>query len=118
MKTARSYLRVPMTFGFLELDGPRCELTDLGEEFMSSRDLGLIYEQLVVRVAGVEEILDLLRIRPRRMGLLHEELKRQGFPWSKDTQVRYRLRWLEAVGVVRREGKARPIYHVVESAKG
>jgi len=114
-KSAGAYLRVPMVLGLLDIDGPRCEVTDHGHDFLGRSGTAAtdgLYALLVSRVTGVEELLDLLRERPRRIGLLHQEMNRLGFTWANQTQVRYRLRWLEAVGAVCREGRARPLYRL------
>lgn len=119
-KTAGSYLRVAKILGLLEIDGPRCEVTPAGDAFLkyrSARRRGQqVHDLLLSRVAGVEELVDLLRERPRRIGLLLQEMNRLGFTWAKDAQVRHRLRWLESVGAVCREGRARPLYRLADES--
>lgn len=113
-KSARSYLHVAATLGLLHLDGPFCEVTPDGNAFLRDREPGRIRGLLIERVAGVEELLELLKTRPQRLGVLHAEMRRLGFTWVRNTQVRYRLRWLEEVGLVRREGKGRPVYRLAD----
>ncbi|QLQ09120.1 MAG: hypothetical protein HZY75_00485 [Nocardioidaceae bacterium] len=118
-KAAGSYLRVAMILGLLEIDGPRCEVTPAGDAFLKRRGVKArqqVQELLLSRVDGVEDLVDLIRERPRRIGLLLQEMNRLGFPWAKDTQVRYRLRWLEATGAVCREGRARPLYRLADDS--
>ena len=114
-KTAYSYLKVPTYLGLAFLDGPICELTGDGQKYLLSGQPADLRELLVERVAGVRELLELIAARPRRIGLLHAAMTDQGFGWSRDTQVRYRLRWLEAVGAISREGKARPLYRLTSA---
>lgn len=113
-KAAGSYLRIGVILGLLSVDGSKCDLASHGRTFLQRQDPTQILELLRSRVEGVAELETLLREQPRRIGLLHREMFILGFKWSKDTQVRYRLRWLEAVGGVYREGRARPWYGLNE----
>lgn len=114
-KAAGSYLHVAASLGLLTLDGSFCEVTHEGTAFLATRSRRRIARLLTQRIAGVTELLELLEQQPRRIGLLHREMNRLGFTWTRDTQVRYRLRWLEEVGVVRREGRARPVYRLARA---
>lgn len=115
-KASRTYLHVVADLGLIELDGYHVDVTETGIEYLKTRDPQLVERSLLDRIEGVTDIIDMLRARPRRIGLLHSELKQRGFAsWTTDKQIRYRLRWLEEVGLVGKRGKARPEYFVIES---
>jgi len=95
----------------LERSRGRFVRTDIGDSFVRTGRHEIVLAQLIARIAAVEEIIDVLRTTPLRIGLLQQELLESGLiSWRTDKQVRYRLRWLEELGVLRREGKARPVY--------
>lgn len=111
-KAARSYLRVLHTLGFIELAGPSVHLTRVGTRYAKTHNGVLVRKALLERVAGTKELLAAVRTRPLRMAAAAEHMRTLGYDWSTQSQVRYRLRWLEAVGEVERSGKARPAYRV------
>lgn len=111
-KAANSYLRVAVNLGFLDCDGRMVTATSLGRTFRRTRNRTLVYEALVDRVAGVEELLRLLADEPTRIGILRERMAAEGYQWATASQIRYRLRWLEEAGAVKQEGLARPIYSI------
>lgn len=90
--------------------GESTYLTDSGQAWSATGDVEIIRKALLNRVAGCSEILTLLAQRPLRTGALAEQLAVLGYEWRTLSQVRYRLRWLEAVGLVDRIGKVRPEY--------
>jgi hypothetical protein len=116
-KAALSYLRVLVSLGLVNLDGPKLLLTREGHEFFSQRDPTIIKDALIRRISGVEELLNILRINPGlRIGLLVPHLRAIGYEWTTYSQVRYRLLWLQEVGVVERTGRARQQYRFVGTA--
>jgi hypothetical protein len=112
-KAARSYLGVVSTLGFIEIVGPSVYLTREGRKQIANPDPLRVRRALVGRVAGCSELLSLLRRRPLRMAALAERMSNAGFKWSTQSQVRYRLRWLEEVGAVERHGRGQPEYRLV-----
>lgn len=118
-KTAESYLRVPSTLGLVEIDGPVCDLTDHGAGFLDDHDPARVKALLVERVAGVSELLRIMDSGARswRIGVLLERMQQCGFRWDRPNQVRNRLRWLEEVGAVGREGDRRSArYFLIKEA--
>lgn len=113
-KTAASYLRVPHVLGVIEIVGNSVYLTAVGKEFLATPAATIIETGLVTRISGCTDITAELARRPRRLGPLAELMRERGHSWSTNSQVRYRLRWLEEVGVVGRKGTTRPEYHVVD----
>lgn len=113
-KAARSYLHVLGHLGLVDMDGPVIRLSASGTSFLSSHNPAIIREALVTRIAGVAELINILRKRPARIGLLLPQLQARGYQWTTMSQVRYRLRWLEELGVVTRHGRARPEYRAAE----
>ena len=109
-RAVRSYLYVIAALGLIEAESHRANLTASGRRYLKTKNPRIIENALRVRVAGVEELLALLDERPRRIGLLLVEMNSLGFGWQTQSQVRYRLRWLEEVGVVGQRGRARQEY--------
>lgn len=109
-KAARSYLHVVIDLGFLAMKRGSVVRTQEGEKFVSSNDFNIVRQALVERVAGVSDLLDELRRQPDRIGLLLPRMQALGYRWQTASQIRYRLRWLEEVGMVKKEGRARPVY--------
>jgi repressor of nif and glnA expression len=53
-----------------------------------------------------------------RIGHLHAQLQERGFAWRTQSQVRYRLRWMEAAGIVERVALSRyPQYALTASGR-
>lgn len=112
-KTARSYLHVPADLGFINFEfGGAISQTAQGRRLVRTGDPLLVRDALFTRIAGVWELVDLLRAQPRRIGLLVQPMRDAGFEWKTDRQIRYRLRWLEEAGVVSPAGKAYVVYSV------
>jgi repressor of nif and glnA expression len=111
-KAARSYLQVLNTLGFVEVVGRSVYLTPEGRKELAKPNRARVRQALLGRVAGCTELLEALGKRPLRMAGAAEHLRAAGFRWSTQTQVRYRLRWLEEVGDVERHGNARPEYRL------
>lgn len=112
-KAARSYMRVAIDLGFIETSGGRIVLSPDGVRFRRSHSTRLVRDALLDRIAGVDDLIDELTASPTRIGLLLPRMQARGYSWQTTSQVRYRLRWLEEVGVVSQEGRARPIYSIV-----
>lgn len=112
-KAALSYLRVASTLDLVTLLGPHVSLTRSGLAYAETHSPALVRHALLERVAGTEELLAAIDESPMRMSGACEHMRTLGYDWSTQSQVRYRLRWLEAVGLVERVGVGtRPIYRV------
>lgn len=111
-KTAGSYLLVTRSLGFLELRKNRVGVTKAGRDYLRTDDLKIVRQALVERIAGVRELLDELKRerKPARIGTLQERMATHGFAWRTLSQLRYRLKWLEQVGLVQHVGKKYPEY--------
>lgn len=113
-KAARSYLHVLSHLGLVDLDGPVVRLSPSGFSFLQTQDPQIVKEALLSRIAGVDELILFLSTRPARIGLLLPQLQARGYRWTTQSQLRYRLRWLEELGVVTRHGRARPEYRIAD----
>jgi restriction system protein len=100
-KVARGYWQVPRSFGLLETVGEHIALTADGATYLESPSDTLLLTMLRTSVAGFDELLAELEQRPLSadagLSLLNSVL---GVGWESDAQVRFRLGWLENVGVV------------------
>lgn len=104
---------VACDLGMLERRNGRFVRTTTGDAFVRTGRREIVLVQLITRITAVEEMIEVLRATPLRIGLLQQVLLDAGhISWQTDKQVRYRLRWLEELGVLHREGKARPVYSV------
>lgn len=79
-------------------------LTELGEEYLSSRDNRIVIQALIENIWGVREIMLLLLNRTLKVSDMYSALKKIGAPWKTQDQIGFRLRWLRAFGAVRRKG--------------
>ena len=104
--SASGYLKPLTNVGLVETSQRQIRLTAAGRSLLEGRQ-SLLSELLVQRIAGVREILVILAEEPMRIGQLHARLQEQGFAWRTQSQIRYRLRWMEAAAVVRRVTVAR-----------
>jgi hypothetical protein len=109
-KAARSYTKVVIDLGLIDRVDGRVVATPLGRRYLKSQSRAIVRKALSERIAGIDELVEELERKPDRIGLLLPRLQTRGFPWRTASQIRYRLRWLEEVGVVTKTGKARPIY--------
>jgi hypothetical protein len=107
-RLVQSYVRaVLFPMGVVDFEGDRLILTPAGEGLRSSRSRGSLYVLLKKNILGIEEIVMTVRARATDTAALHAMLvDRLKVTWETDNQVKYRLQWLVACGVIRREGKA------------
>ena len=100
---AKGYLyNVLCVLDFAQVVNGRIESTPEGRSYARDQDQLLLERQLRTHVAGVEELIDELRISPRPIGQLLPAMQGRGYSWSSDWQVRFRLRWLRVAGLVER----------------
>lgn len=103
-RTARGYVdHVLRALGLVEATN-RCTVkqTAAGRKFSKTGNRIILRDLLLERVAGIEDIIQILEARPLRVGVIHELLGHRGYTWESDWQVRYRLRWMETTGLVQR----------------
>jgi restriction system protein len=98
--TANGYVRVLVALGFIELSGGQISLTPVGRSFVEFHDVELVRKALADRVVGVNELLEELERGPRTMEQLQQVLAEVGLAWETNAQLRWRLHWLESVGLV------------------
>lgn len=108
-KVARGYWQVPRSFGLLETVGERLQLTADGASYIEAPEAELLVSIMRKNVAGVDELLDILAVgsldTSEATSLLNDRL---GVRWESDAQTRFRLLWLENLGVaVQRDGRWR-----------
>lgn len=100
-KVARGYWQVPRSFGLLETVGERMVLTADGASYLQTQDADTLLKLLRKSVAGFDELLDLLDTHTITLeegrSLLNNVL---GVEWESDAQVKFRLGWLQNLGVV------------------
>jgi hypothetical protein len=100
--TAPSYRQVLRVVGFVRTEGGRVALTSDGRSFLRAQRKSILAALLLRRVAGIQEIIEVLAAGALRVDELRIHLGARGFAWDRTSQVRYRLRWMEAGGLVRR----------------
>jgi hypothetical protein len=99
-KVSRGYWQVPRSFGLIETQGEHLGLTTVGagylDDLTTTHLLGVVSDE----VAGFDELVATLKQRPmtpaEALALLNEAL---GLSWETDAQIRFRLGWLENLGV-------------------
>lgn len=106
-KVARGYWQVPRNFGLTESEGEQLAVTSDGAEYLSDPTAPRLYALAESNVAGFAELLAALREGPRTpaelLAYLNEVL---GTAWETEAQIRFRLGWLENLGVAKVYGDA------------
>lgn len=106
-KVARGYWQVPRSFGLLQTVGERMALTPDGVSYLETPRSEVLLPILQKSVAGFDELLAELEKRTLSsedgLQLLNGAL---GVAWESEAQVKFRLGWLENLGVVaQRDGR-------------
>lgn len=115
--TASGYLKSLTNVGLVECKEGEVRLTSAGRRLLRG-SRSVLPELLVARVAGVSDLMTSLSRKPMRIGHLHAQLQERGFAWRTQSQVRYRLRWMEAAGIVERVALSRyPQYALTASGR-
>jgi hypothetical protein len=100
-KVARGYWQVPRSFGLMETVGERLALTADGALYLDSPRREVLLRLLRESVAGFDELVAALDAGTLTtadgLTLLNQTL---GVGWESDAQVKFRLGWLENLGVV------------------
>lgn len=101
-KVARGYWHVLRSFGLIESDGEQLLLTDDGSRYLADSSQEILFDQLKTQVAGIGEIVSYVAIKPASFEEIRTHLNETlGTRWETDAQVRFRLGWLELLGVTR-----------------
>jgi hypothetical protein len=106
-KVARGYWQVTRNFGLTELEGEQLAVTTAGAEYLGDPTSPRLYILAESNVAGFSELLAALREGPRTSAELLAYLNRAlGFAWETEAQIRFRLGWLENLGLAEVHGDA------------
>jgi hypothetical protein len=82
-------------------------VTTAGAEYLSDPASPRLYALAESNVAGFSELLAILRESPRTPAELLVYLNRVlGFAWETEAQIRFRLGWLENLGLAEAHGDA------------
>ena len=104
-RRSRGYWQVPRSFGLLETVGERLALTPDGATYLASTSPELLLTVIRKSVAGFDELLAELDQHAlsadEGLRVLTESL---GVEWESDAQVKFRLGWLESLGVAKQRG--------------
>ena len=104
-KVARGYWQVPRSFGLLETVGERMALTRDGASYLESTRPEVLLTMIRKSVAGFDELLAELEQHAVSaedgLKVLTESL---GVAWESDAQVKFRLGWLENLGIAKLGG--------------
>lgn len=103
-KVARGYWQVPRSFGLIDLNGEQLTLTVEGAEYHDEPTTNHLLALMRRHAAGFDEILSHLADRScTTEELLQHQRNDLGVTWETDAQIRFRMGWLENVGVVRED---------------
>ena len=106
-KVARGYWQVPRNFGLTESEGEQLAVTSAGAEYLSDLTAPRLYALAESNVAGFAELLAALREGPRTPAELLAHLNEVlGTAWETEAQIRFRLGWLENLGLADVHGDA------------
>lgn len=103
-KLVQSYVRAVLyPCGVVEIEGTRLLLTKAGELLRKSRAPSDLHRLLRENILGIVEIEQALASSPLEAGAILRMLVNQlNLQWDTDAQVKHRLHWLAALGVVER----------------
>lgn len=106
-RLVQSYLRAVLySMGLIDFDGERVLLTQEGEGLRRSRDKDHLLRILKENILGVDEILVCLQKGPSDLAGLHAHLREAlKIEWETEHQVRFRVQWLVACGLVEKVGQ-------------
>jgi Restriction endonuclease len=106
-KVARGYWQVTRNFGLTELEGERLAATTAGAEYLADSTASRLHALIESNVAGFSELVAALQEGPRTpadlLTYFNDEL---GFGWETEAQIRFRLGWLENLGLAKVHGDA------------
>lgn len=81
-------------------------LTDSGTKFLQTRNARLVFENLAKNYLGMNEIVRLLREKPRTIDEISSSLNTElRLNWKSTTNWKVRMNWLENLGYVTTEGR-------------
>jgi len=104
----RNSIRIVIIYsGLTGLRGDRICLTDKGLEFLRTGNPGTVIRAFLERIWGIREIIMWLgQEGPLSRRQIFEKCLSLGVGWRHDSQVGYRLMWLQALGCIEgRRGK-------------
>lgn len=99
-RLAVDYWLVPAAIGFVERSGGRFSLTSSGIDYAESLEEQDLSKAILANVWGAQELLDYLRANESSTDELLDLMRQLGAKWQTDSQVIYRLRWLQLCGLV------------------
>jgi len=104
-KVARGYWQVARSFGLIEPSGEHLALTVDGAEYLDDPTAARLFQIIDSHTAGFSEIVSLLG---EAGSVTSQELLRHlrtelGVAWETDAQVKFRMGWLENLGIARPE---------------
>jgi hypothetical protein len=106
-KVARGYWQVLRNLGLTETEGEQLAVTTAGAEYLGDPTSPRLYALAESNVAGFSELLAGLREGPHTPAELLVYLNRAlGFAWQTEAQIRFRLGWLENLGLAEAHGDA------------
>jgi len=100
-------------FALIKKKEERFVLTEDGKRFLETRDSKLLFQIMADRINGVQDILQLLSVKPCSFREVDSALRTR-FGWKKHYQTYYRLGWLQSLGYVTKIGRT---YSLTEAGK-
>ena len=99
----RWYAQCFFDLGLVKESEGGVRLSEIGEEFLMTKDTKLILDILLEKFAGVRHILIVLSEKNgANLNAIHQLLEEAfTFGWKTSSQTRIRLRWLISLGYVR-----------------
>jgi hypothetical protein len=100
-KVARGYWQVLRSFGLIELSGEQLGLSIDGAEYHEAPTESRLLAIIRSHAAGFDEIIRHLQDQPLTAEQLLQHMRDDlGVTWETDAQIRFRMGWLENLGMV------------------
>lgn len=106
--SAKSYADTVLHSGLVAKRNSKFFLTIAGRQYVSRPDNLALFHALDENILGFKEMLLVLSEGPNDGDALFKELRKRlgdkGVTWTSQAQPRWRLNWLRALGLARKEG--------------
>jgi HJR/Mrr/RecB family endonuclease len=107
-KTSWGYINVPKNMGLIVFIDGKCQLTEAGKKYLSSKDLNFLYETISKNILAFDDIYQFLKTakEPQNEEQILDYLKENfDIEWTTYAQVNFRLLWLENLKKIKNTDK-------------
>ncbi len=96
-KAANGYINVPRSMGLTKLENGKVQLTEVGQEILTKKDLDLLYDTISNNILAFDDIVEFMKTSKEvqtEQSILEYLKENFDIEWSTFAQVNFRLLWL------------------------